>query len=236
MKAKLLTGLALGAALLGAPAIANAQAIGVQVFDNGLPIGSIALTPGGVVSGVFSDAAFTSVIVSATGSPATPFPSFGTTTTNISTNFDPAGGPHTLTIISTQIGVTPTGASEDFSNAFTTNNLVGASGVASVNFANFVDAADLPFNAIQGIGATAFLGSIGATSVNGTGNGFIGPFFSETMIMTADFTGGISQIQTTDQITGVPEPGTWAMMLLGFAGLAFAFHKRRKSAQLPALA
>jgi hypothetical protein len=32
------------------------------------------------------------------------------------------------------------------------------------------------------------------------------------------------------QITGVPEPSTWAMLLLGFAGLAFAGYRRaRKS-------
>jgi hypothetical protein len=27
---------------------------------------------------------------------------------------------------------------------------------------------------------------------------------------------------------GVPEPGTWAMMLLGFAGLGFAFRQSRR--------
>jgi hypothetical protein len=28
---------------------------------------------------------------------------------------------------------------------------------------------------------------------------------------------------------GVPEPSTWAMMLIGFAGLGFAAYRRRKS-------
>ena len=34
-----------------------------------------------------------------------------------------------------------------------------------------------------------------------------------------------------DPVPGVPEPSTWAMMLIGFAGLAFAFRlSRRKDA------
>jgi hypothetical protein len=30
------------------------------------------------------------------------------------------------------------------------------------------------------------------------------------------------------QVSGVPEPGTWAMMLIGFAGLGFAFRQSRR--------
>jgi hypothetical protein len=29
-------------------------------------------------------------------------------------------------------------------------------------------------------------------------------------------------------VSGVPEPSTWAMMLLGFAGLGFAFRQSRR--------
>jgi outer membrane lipase/esterase len=32
-----------------------------------------------------------------------------------------------------------------------------------------------------------------------------------------------------DQVTGVPEPSTWAMMLLGFAGLGFTAYRRKQS-------
>jgi hypothetical protein len=34
------------------------------------------------------------------------------------------------------------------------------------------------------------------------------------------------------QISGVPEPSTWAMMLLGFAVLGFAAHRRRRQTEL----
>lgn len=37
-------------------------------------------------------------------------------------------------------------------------------------------------------------------------------------------------------INAVPEPGTWAMMLLGFAGIGLSMRRKRSSAHLPALA
>jgi len=35
-----------------------------------------------------------------------------------------------------------------------------------------------------------------------------------------------------DITTGVPEPGTWALMLIGFAGLGFAAHNRGRNDRL----
>jgi hypothetical protein len=37
-------------------------------------------------------------------------------------------------------------------------------------------------------------------------------------------------------VGGVPEPSTWAMLLLGFAGLGFAGYRRTKRRQIPSLA
>jgi hypothetical protein len=39
---------------------------------------------------------------------------------------------------------------------------------------------------------------------------------------------GASQGFLATPISGVPEPSTWAMMLLGFAGLGFAFRQSRR--------
>jgi hypothetical protein len=44
-----------------------------------------------------------------------------------------------------------------------------------------------------------------------------------TQFVTATVTTGVS---------GVPEPSTWAMMILGFAGVGFMAYRRRKSAAL----
>ena len=36
----------------------------------------------------------------------------------------------------------------------------------------------------------------------------------------------------TDLTSGVPEPSTWAMMLIGFTGLGFAFQQSRRKASM----
>jgi hypothetical protein len=40
-------------------------------------------------------------------------------------------------------------------------------------------------------------------------------------------------IATFDQAAAVPEPSTWAMLLIGFAGICFASRRRRQSNQKP---
>jgi PEP-CTERM motif len=44
----------------------------------------------------------------------------------------------------------------------------------------------------------------------------------------------IQSVSSTQQVAGVPEPSTWAMMLLGFAGLGFMARSRTKCALEPA--
>jgi hypothetical protein len=51
--------------------------------------------------------------------------------------------------------------------------------------------------------------------------------FSETEQFVITFSGAAG-ITAGSQISAVPEPATWGMMLLGFAGLAFAFRQSRR--------
>jgi len=79
---------------------------------------------------------------------------------------------------------------------------------------------------------------------SGTSNHYAGPLsFDIAGITTADFVdnsagfmaaidalgpAGTGEIAGTGTLSAVPEPSTWAMMLLGFAGLGFAGYRQRR--------
>jgi hypothetical protein len=87
--------------------------------------------------------------------------------------------------------------------------------------------------------------AIGCTSPDP--NGYGGPGVTFTILDTdhgiVNFAGGIAPGQTAwfsleeavslnTIVVGVPEPSTWAMMLLGFVGLGFLAHRRKSRAPL----
>jgi hypothetical protein len=55
-----------------------------------------------------------------------------------------------------------------------------------------------------------------------------------TFTLTNDSTGAAAQLVVTDLTAAVPEPSTWAMMILGFFGIGTMTYRRRKSAMLAA--
>ena len=42
-------------------------------------------------------------------------------------------------------------------------------------------------------------------------------------------TANLATLTVSDHVAAVPEPSTWAMMLLGFAGVGFAAYRKRKN-------
>jgi PEP-CTERM motif len=58
----------------------------------------------------------------------------------------------------------------------------------------------------------------------------LGPFSVTEEFAITIGPGATGSEQSTILLTGVPEPSTWAMMLLGFAGLGFAAFRSRRSA------
>ena len=63
--------------------------------------------------------------------------------------------------------------------------------------------------------------------------------FRAAFVQSLGTTSGNASVLSVDAslVSGVPEPGTWAMMLLGFGGLGFlAYRKTRKGGAVPMLA
>ena len=74
------------------------------------------------------------------------------------------------------------------------------------------------------------IGSIGFDELNEPG------FLVKSVSMNLDATGAWNEVKEFDfsvrgAISTVPEPSTWAMMLLGFAGLGFAGYRKARSAR-----
>jgi hypothetical protein len=68
---------------------------------------------------------------------------------------------------------------------------------------------------------TLLMLTLGDTIDFAVGVGTDGSFLNDTTSINANFTPGVE--------SGVPEPSTWAMLLLGFAGVGFMAYRRRKS-------
>jgi hypothetical protein len=99
-----------------------------------------------------------------------------------------------------------------------------------------------PPGCVSGCGAFVNTGLQGAWS--GTSNHYAGPLsFDIAGITTADFVNnsagfkaaidalgpkGTGEIAGTGSVVSTPEPSTWAMMMIGFAGLAYAGFRKSK--------
>lgn len=74
------------------------------------------------------------------------------------------------------------------------------------------------------LGTPFFIG-VGPTSVTAVGEFLL---LGITDDIYADNSGSLSVSVTAPSIGAVPEPATWAMMLLGFAGMGFMAYRRRE--------
>jgi hypothetical protein len=83
-----------------------------------------------------------------------------------------------------------------------------------------------PLGSFSGITTVGGLETGAITFNGGLANGASTYFSLEEPLTAASFSGGGGGITTGG---GVPEPSTWAMMLIGFASLGFASYRRAKA-------
>jgi hypothetical protein len=142
--------------------------------------------------------------------------------------FDTTTGHYTDISIVTTVGTAFPGASYDTPDPASAGNSTFFSAVNSANLAN-----------LNGTPLLAFLWAAPLTSAGGTVDikftsfHYEGSCFSGCNGITIDRS-LVSGDITTNAVNAVPEPSTWAMMILGFAGIGFMAYRRKSKPALMA--
>ncbi len=208
--ASLLCGIALAAAL---PAAGNAVTVTIglqEAGENGGLVTQVAqgATTAGVLNLLYGTYALNNVSGTSFGQQAISGNSFNATT---------SGGTLAIFITASDL-TTPTGA---FFSGFTNQLLEG--GVTSVQLLAFYNSNNAIFGTATPLGSMLF-NSIGSGTQTSFLNSGAGPYsVTEEYIITATGSGDAS----STIVVSVPEPSTWAMMILGFAGVGFMAYRRK---------
>jgi hypothetical protein len=200
-------------ALLAAAALPASATLQIEVFDNGTLIDDITGITTGAATITTNDANFANITISAQGSPILPKADLSSVTLDVTTGSG-FSGTHTLTVDTLQSSITGTG---NTLSTFTVDGLVNDPGPTTES--TFADGALLASHTFP----VALLdGSFGPVSAA------TGAFTSDETQFAINFTAASQSFGGSAQLTtGVPEPSTWAMMLVGFAGLGFAAYRQR---------
>jgi PEP-CTERM motif len=165
-----------------------------------------------------------SFIVSTTAVGTPPLASGSLLTDTIAVNSTGAG---TLFIWVTESGLTSPLGEVNYISGLTSNLLVG--GISSVTLSTFVSPTDGVSPPNGTLLDTATFTGLGTETLSSVLNPGPGPYsLQELFVIHAT---GVGATNLTIDLTSstVPEPSTWAMMLLGFAGLAYAGFRRAKA-------
>ena len=155
--------------------------------------------------------------ITAFSAPLLPTDLLDSTSLNITT-----GGAVTFSVFITAQGLTsPTGLNT-FTSSFTSNILPAG---WTVTEATFIDAGNGLFTTGSPLSSATF-NAIGTSVKTALGNAGAGPY-SLTERYTVNATGAGTVSSTISMSSAVPEPSTWAMMILGFIGVGFMAYRRK---------
>lgn len=192
-------------------ATAAASTLAIDIFDNGTLIDTVS-SVSGAASLTASDAVFSNITVAAQGSPILPKADLSSVTLD-ATSRSTFTGAHDLTVDVIQTGVTGKG---NTLSTFTINGLVNDPGPTTES--TLADGALLSSHTFP-VGQLD--GSVGPLSAAA------GAFTSDEIQYAIAFTSAGQSFGGSAQLTtGIPEPSTWAMLILGGAFMAWAARKR----------
>jgi hypothetical protein len=139
-----------------------------------------------------------------------------------------AGGSHQLIIHIGAQGLSGPNALTNWLSTFSVNQLTTGWSVQEQTFINGVLLADT--GVLDAASVSAFTG---AAAVGGLFNADVTYIINSVGI--GNFLGGIDVSVADIAVAAVPEPATWSMMILGFAGIGFmAYRRSRKGLALAA--
>jgi len=140
-----------------------------------------------------------------------------------------AGGSHQLIIHIGAQGLSGPNALTNWLSTFSVSDLTAGWSVQEQTFINGVLLADTGVM----LAAASLSAFTGAAAVGGLFNAEVTYIINSVGI--GDFSGGIDISVADIAVAAVPEPATWSMMILGFAGIGFmAYRRSRKGLALAA--
>jgi hypothetical protein len=210
--------LLLASAVLASLATPAAATLQIEVFDNGTLIDNVTGITTGAASLTANDANFANITINAQGSPILPNADLSSVTLDATAAVGFTGS-HTLTVDILQSAIAGTG---NTLSTFTVNGLTNDPGPTTEStFANggLLASHTFPVALLDG----AF-GPVSAAT---------GAFTSDETQFAVDFTAPRQSFGGSIQLTtGVPEPSTWALMLLGFGLLLWVGGKHGSKSKL----
>jgi hypothetical protein len=218
MSIKLVVGLLTGTALCGLAIPASAETLGIQLSESGFITSTLTGATNPLVFvqsfGTFSVNADINTVIN---SPLT----LDLSSVNISTST-----PGVLTVEASVSDLTSPVGLQNFISELTGHLTFGSGG--TVSLAAYIDDSNTLFGTATLLDSSGLLGS--PFSFNGSGSANLTSPFSLTEVLTIHSTGlsGFSIDASTTAV--VPEAPTWAMMMLGLAGLGFAAFRKTRPA------